>query len=195
MQTTCTSSHVQQSTLTVRVHHQHHSLLSRLSLSSTAMPRSSPIENRTVLFVLVIAIIQHQNLLSQSEVVVILLRLLIILVNALLLLDRLLLVALTRSQESGFLALHVSPLLAQSLDVVVQLVDAVADHQGLLVQVLQLADVQVALFAEPGEAGLDFIAALVLLDLRFGLAAEVGGDVARWRWSGHAGVVTCRRIY
>jgi hypothetical protein len=189
MQTTCSSSHVHLD----RVHH--HPLLPPLSLSSTTMPGSAPIEHRTLLFVLVIAILQHQNLLSQSEVIVIFLRLLIILVNALLLLDRLLLVALARSQQTGFLALHVSPLRAQLLDVVVQLVDAVADHEGLLVEVLELADVKVALLAELGEAGLDFVAALVLLDLCFGFAAEVGGDVAWWWRGGHAVVVTCRRIY
>ena len=122
-------------------------LLLLLLVVATSLPLRLPIIHGFIP-ILVVAVVQIEYLLVERHVVVVLLRDHVVPVNNLLLGRRLLLPALLILKQFRFLALKLAPLLAQLLDVGVQLVDALCDHGCLLFQVRELAGVQLALLAE-----------------------------------------------
>jgi hypothetical protein len=171
------------------------SLVLVLLSTATSVRLSTPVIDEIIL-VLVVAVVQDEYLLIKREVVVVLLRYHVVFVDNLLLGCLLLLVAVLGLKQPCFVSLKIAPLLAQFLHVGVHLVDALHHHDSLLVDVLELANVQAALPAELGEARLDFVQALVLLDLEFVLAPDATSDSlsGRWRRTWQVDVWICARV-
>lgn len=140
-------------------------LLLLLLVSATSLPLRLPIIHGSVPILVILAVVQNEYFLVKPDVVAVLLRDHIVLVDNLLLGRCLLLPALLGLKQFRFLALKLAPLLAQLLNVGGKLVEALRDHDCLSLQVGELAGVQLALFAELRKAWLDFVQALVLLDL------------------------------
>jgi hypothetical protein len=146
-------------------------LLLLLFVFATSLPLRRPIIHH-VIPVLVLAVVQNEHLFVKLDVVEVLLRDHVVLVDNFRQGRLLLLPELLGLKHFRFLTLKLAPLLAQLLNVFVQLVDALRDHGTLLFEVLELAGVKQALVAEYGECGLDFVLALVLLDLELVLAPD-----------------------
>jgi hypothetical protein len=175
------------------VRHQYTLLLLLVLFSATAPSLLAPIIRDAILNLVVIAIVKNKHLRNEVQVVIVLLRSNIVSVHDFSLRSNLLLVALLGSQQRGFLALDFAPLLAQLLDVVIQLIDTVVDHFRFLVDVGQLRFVEAALLEESPVPGLDFVLALGSFECCFDLVAGAVGDgfACARRWDGWAEGVVC----